>query len=154
MTKDKTSGLLPTGVKGEFVGNMSLRMEPDGRCRKPALRRTGPDRYRPIGRQKCKYAEKSYKYKYDLGHSLYVCCCIIVVTSCTERERERESVRERSLPPPCNRRRVWAKKKKTRGCCLCVFCVIVFFSFYSVFYSSWAVVVFPTLWVFHVTSCV
>ena len=32
------------------LGNMSLRMEPDGRCREPAHHRTGPDRYRPIGR--------------------------------------------------------------------------------------------------------
>ena len=83
------------------MGNMSLRMELDGKCREPAHRRTVPDRYRPIGRQKCKYAEKSYKYKYDLGHSFcIVCCCIIVVTSCTEqreRERERESVREREV---------------------------------------------------------
>ena len=32
------------------LGNMSLWMEPDGRCREPAHHRTGPDRYRLIGR--------------------------------------------------------------------------------------------------------
>ena len=56
-------------LRGSLLGNMSLRMEPNEKCREPAHRRTGPDRYRPIGRQECKYAEKSYKYKYDLGHS-------------------------------------------------------------------------------------
>ena len=37
-------------AKNAVWGNMSLRMEPDGRWRKPAHHRTGPDRYRPIGR--------------------------------------------------------------------------------------------------------
>ena len=84
-----------------------------------------------------------------------MCCCIIVVTSCTERERERESVRERSLPPPCNRRRVCVgeeeENKRLLPLCFLCHCIPLF---HSVFYSSWAVVVFPTLWVFHVISCV
>ena len=40
--------------------------------------------------QKCKYAEKSYKYKYDLGQSFFIAVVITVVllrSSCTERER-------------------------------------------------------------------
>ena len=42
----------------------------------------------------CKYAEKSYMYKYDLGHILSVCSVVVVVelllyrVSCTEREGE------------------------------------------------------------------
>ena len=43
-----------------------------------------------LGGQRCKYAEKSYRYKYDLGHTL----CIELLNSCkvrcTEHERERE----------------------------------------------------------------
>ena len=39
-----------TQQRAQVLGNMSLRMEPDGRYREPAHRRTGPDRYRPIGR--------------------------------------------------------------------------------------------------------
>ena len=27
--------------------------------------------------QRCKYAEKSYGYKYDLGHTLCSCCCTL-----------------------------------------------------------------------------
>ena len=34
------------------LAKMSLRMELDGRCRELAHHRTGPDRYRPIGRTK------------------------------------------------------------------------------------------------------
>ena len=36
--------------------------------------------------------EKSYRYKYDLGHTIVMCCCIIVsidVHSVRERERGR-----------------------------------------------------------------
>ena len=40
------------GVTPHVLGNMSLRMEPDGRCREPAHHRTGPDWYRSIGRTK------------------------------------------------------------------------------------------------------
>ena len=47
----------------------------------------GTDR---LGGQRCKYAEKSYMYKYDLGQTSYDSCCIILKTSCTERERDRE----------------------------------------------------------------
>ena len=49
------------------LGNMSLRME-DAENRlitEPAL--IGSDR---LEGQRCKYAEKSYMYKYDLGHIL------------------------------------------------------------------------------------
>ena len=57
----------------------------------------------PIGSDRleghiCKYAEKSYMYKYDLGHILldgvvdvYSSCKV----SCTERARETETERER-----------------------------------------------------------
>ena len=44
----------------------------------------------------CKYAEKSYMYKYDLGHILSMLMLKVVVilvkSSCTEHEREREVV--------------------------------------------------------------
>ena len=44
--------------------------------------------------QSCKYAEKSYMYKYDLGHisSLLLHNGKVI---CTERERDRERERER-----------------------------------------------------------
>ena len=54
----------------------------------------------PIGSDRleghiCKYAEKSYMYKYDLGHILSMLMLKVVVilvkSSCTERERERGS---------------------------------------------------------------
>ena len=53
----------------------------------------------PIGSDRleghiCKYAVKSYMYKYDLGHIVSKCCCLIVVKlvvqSVQERQRERE----------------------------------------------------------------
>ena len=51
-----------------LLGNMSLQMEPDGTGWK--MQRTGSLQNRPRSEgQKCKYAEKSYKYKYDLGHN-------------------------------------------------------------------------------------
>ena len=59
----------------------------------------GTDR---LGGQRCKYAEKSYMYKYDLGHTFYVDLLDYCKSSCIERERERE----RSLPPLCNHHRV------------------------------------------------
>ena len=49
----------------------------------------GTDR---LGGQRYKYPEKSYRYKYDLGHTIVMCCCIIVsidVHSVRERERGR-----------------------------------------------------------------
>ena len=61
--------------KWEVLGNMSLRMEPDGTGCK--MQRTGSLQNRPRSvpnrseGQKCKYAEKSYKYKYGLGHRLF-----------------------------------------------------------------------------------
>ena len=78
------------------MGNMSLRME-DAENRlitEPAP--IGSDR---LEGQRCKYAEKSYMYKYDLGHifcrcDLYVVVKLIFVQSVQERERERERVRE------------------------------------------------------------
>ena len=68
--------------------------------------------------QTCKYAEKSYKYKYDLGHRFYRVVIIVVVKlgvqSVRERERERgpcllcvtaaacgDEEDERSLAPLC-----------------------------------------------------
>ena len=54
----------------------------------------------PIGSDRleghiCKYAEKSYMYKYDLGHILlYV---VVVDSSCTERVTERYKEREREV---------------------------------------------------------
>ena len=88
-----------------MLGNMSLRME-DAENRlitEPAP--IGSDR---LEGQKCKYAEKSYMYKYDLGHMLSRCLRLLLFlkkSSCTERERDR---------------RVW-RRKRTRGCrCLCV----------------------------------
>ena len=53
----------------------------------------GTDR---LGRHRCKYAEKSYMYKYDLGHTFCVCrvvviVVVVVVVQCvSERVRERE----------------------------------------------------------------
>ena len=55
----------------------------------------------PIGSDRleghiCKYAEKSYMYKYDLGHILYVDEKVLLYrVSCIERGKERERVRER-----------------------------------------------------------
>ena len=34
----------------EHVAHVGKHVPPDGRCREPAHHRTGPDRYRPIGR--------------------------------------------------------------------------------------------------------
>ena len=39
--------------------------------------------------QRCKYAEKSYGYKYDLGHTLCSLCIIVKVLVQSVRERER-----------------------------------------------------------------
>ena len=75
---------------------------------------------------------------------LSILCRSSCKVSCTERARETYREREREVvasivqPPP----RV--VKKKTGGCCLCVFFDSVFLS-YSVFYSLWAIVVFPTI---------
>ena len=130
---------------------------PDGTGRK--MQRTGSSQNQPRSvpnrseGQRCKYAEQSYGYKYDLGHSIVVkCCCIFFCKcSCTERESERE---------------------RERGCCLLYvtaaacgeeederslplrFLDSVFLSYSGIFCSLCAAVVFPTFWVFHVTSCV
>mgnify|MGYP000647984854 CR=1 FL=1 len=56
-----------------MLGNMSLRME-DAENRlitEPAP--IGSDR---LEGQRCKYAEKSYMYKYDLGHTFCVESCL------------------------------------------------------------------------------
>ena len=46
--------------------------------------------------QRCKYAEKSYMYKYDLGHTLCSGTVVkVVVQSVRERQRERERERDR-----------------------------------------------------------
>ena len=100
----------------------------------------------PIGSDRleghiCKYAKKSYVYKYDLGHIL-LCSWwkwLLYRVSCIERERERE----RSLPPSCNRRRVWWRRGQEVVASVFFF-DIVFLS-YSVFCSPWAIVVFPTI---------
>ena len=45
----------------------------------------------------CKYAEKSYMYKYDLGDILSLCWSVLLLlyrVRCTESERERERERE------------------------------------------------------------
>ena len=47
--------------------------------------------------QRCKYAEKSYMYKYDLGHISYEGVVHSCKVCCTERERERKRVREREV---------------------------------------------------------
>ena len=91
-------------------------------------------------------------YKYDLGHKFYSCwyCSCCIIKNFLYRASERE--RERSLPPHCNRRRVWRRRKQE--------VVASVFSFHciplthSLFYSLWAVVVFPIQWVFHVISFV
>ena len=56
----------------------------------------------PIGSDRleghiCKYAEKSYMYKYDLGHILSNVCMFVVekLYRACNRERERERERER-----------------------------------------------------------
>ena len=70
---------------------------------------------------------------------------------CTESVRERE--RERSLPPLCNRRRVWRRRGRevvaSASFFDCVFLSIVVL--FTACGLSWF---FPPLWVFHVTSCV
>ena len=91
--------MLYTARRKIVLGNMSLRMEPDGTGCK--TQRTGSSQNRPRSvqnrseGQRCKYAEKSYMYKYDLGHRFYTVVVIVIVllrSSCTEREREREVV--------------------------------------------------------------
>ena len=51
--------------------------------------------------QKCKYAEKSYMYKYDLGHIFCICDLYVVVKlflyRACKRDRVRESERGRCL---------------------------------------------------------
>ena len=88
-------------------------------------------------------------YKYDLGHiSQVVGCCTFVklgVQSVRERQRERE--REKSLPPLCGKE----GDKRLLPLCLLYHCIS---SHIVIVYSLWAVVVFPTWWVFHVIPCV
>ena len=120
------------------------------------MQRTGSLQNRPrsvpnrFEGQRCKYAEKSYMYKYDLGHISIVECCCIIVRVVVQSVRERE--RERSLPPRCNRR-VWRERRGQE---------VVASVFSSTLYSSHIVYLtacglswfFPPLWVFHVISCV
>ena len=48
--------------------------------------------------QRCKYAEKLYMYKYDLGYiSRYIMLLHNCIVRRTERERDRERVREREV---------------------------------------------------------
>ena len=61
-----------TDTTTSLLGNMSLRMEPDGTGCK-----IGTDRLRG---QRCKYAEKSYMYKYDLGHRFHTVVIVVVVS--------------------------------------------------------------------------
>ena len=123
------------------------------------MQRTGSSQNRPRSvpnrsdGQRCKYAEKTYEYKYDLAQSFHQCGCSIVVTSCTERKRV--CVRERE-----------------RGCCLLIvtaaacgneederslplrFLDCVFLSIVVSFTACGLSRFFPPLWVFHVTYCV
>ena len=88
------------------LGNMSLRME-DTENRlisEPVL--IGSDR---LEGHICKYAEKSYMYKYDLGHILSIRLLNVVEELYRVCNTQRE--RERSLPPSCNRRHVWRRGK-------------------------------------------
>ena len=118
----------------------------------PAL--IGTDR---LEGQRCKYAEKSYLYKYDLGHSFLCvesCCCAIVklgVQRVRETERERERERDRCLH--CVTAAACGEEEDKRLLPLCSLCHCIPLS-YSIFYSLWAVVVFPTLWVLLVIPCV
>ena len=94
--------------------------------------------------QKCKYAEKSYMYKYDLGHTFLVVVvdyCKVLVQSVREREGER------SLPPRCNCR-VW-RVKRTRGRCLCVSSAL-YSSHIVLFSAACGCRGFSHIWVFHV----
>ena len=68
-------GSRPNGRRGKAQGtpcweNMYLRMEDT------------ENRYRSVPTDWeghiCKYAEKSYMYKYDLGHILSMCCANVV----------------------------------------------------------------------------
>ena len=79
---DRTHPTSHAGVKGEFVGK---HVPPDGTgwnrmqdaenrlIAEPAP--IGTDR---LGGQRCKYAEKSYRYKYDLGHRFQVSVVVVV----------------------------------------------------------------------------
>ena len=104
--------------------------------------------------QRCKYAEKSYLYKYDLGH-ISECSCKSVVAHFVklgvQSVRERESERGRCLlvvTAACGERE---EDKRS---------LPLWFS--SILYSSHIVYLtacglswfFPPSWVFHVISCV
>ena len=77
-------------VKGELVGNRKEDAE-NRLIAEPAPIDTGR-----LGGQRCKYAEKSRRYKYDLGHItvlLYYCKRLLVQSvRVRKREREREVV--------------------------------------------------------------
>ena len=102
--------------------------------------------------QRCKYAEKSYEYKYDLGHRFYKLLLNSCKVRCTESVRERERERERSCLL-CVTAAACGEEEDERSLPL-RFLDNVFLSYSGIFCSLCAAVGFPTLWVFHVTSCV
>ena len=89
-------------------------------------------------------------YKYDLGHILF---WDVVIITCWERLVV-QSMRERevSLPPSCNRRRVWWRSGQE------VVATVFSLTLYSslIVYSAACGLLwfFPPLWVFHVNLCV
>ena len=61
---------------GSLLGNMSLRME-DAENR--LIAESVPIGFNRLEGHLCKYAEKSYRYKYDLGHILSIMLMKVVV---------------------------------------------------------------------------
>ena len=76
------------------MGNMSLRMEDAENRLITESAPIGSDR---LEGQRCKYAEKSYMYKYDLGHILFKRLLIDVVNLVRQSVQDRQREREREV---------------------------------------------------------
>ena len=88
------------------------------------IREPGPIGTNRLEGQRCKYAEKSYMYKYDLGHT-FVYDVVNIVFAKLYRERKLETERERGR---CLLllTAVARGEEEDRGCCLCAFFDSVF----------------------------
>ena len=110
------------------------------------MQRTGSSQNRPRSvpnrseGQTCKYIEKSYKYKYDLGDKYYRVVIIVVVKLGVQSVRERE----RGPCLLCVAAAACGDEEDERSLPL-RFLDCVFLSYSAFVYILWAVVVLPTV---------